>query len=450
MIANPAARLQTKKAPMPNQTFDTIIVGAGVAGLAAARALADAGQSVLVLEARDRIGGRICTIHREHSVIELGAEFVHGKAADLWRLLEQAGLDTYELSGTDACFEDGDLEPCESMMNGVSDILDNLKNWSGEDISFADYLDRSRFPVDRRQKVIGYVEGFNAADHAAISVAALGKQQVAEEQIEGDRVFRVSSGYDQVPGFLARKVREAGGKIALNAVVLRIEWRKGRVDIACSGGHAANYTARRAIITVPLGVLQRGSIEFAPQPRALAEAMRLRMGHVCRFTLSFRERFWSKLRGHVLEDLSFLFSAASMPPVWWTAHPVQSAALTGWVGGPRSRALLGSTNDQLAEHACSALAEIFSMKPDKVCQLLLTCDLHSWDLDPFSAGAYSYVPVGALDASANMTIPSGDTLYFAGEHTDTSGQWGTVHAALRSGIRAASQVLGKTPNPNPM
>lgn len=427
---------------MPNETFDTIVVGAGVAGLAAARALTEAGRSTLVLEARDRVGGRICTIHREDQVIELGAEFVHGKPADLWNLLNEAGLETYQLSGTVACMEDGRLQLCESMARGASNILDNLKGWNGEDISFAAYLDRSRMPADRRQEAIGYVEGFNAADHTVISVAALGKQQAAEEKIDGGRIFRVRGGYNQVPEFLARKVREAGGKIILNAVTQRVEWRKGQVNVTCSGEHAYGYSARHAIIAVPLGVLLGGNIRFSPEPRAMAEAAQLRMGNVCRFTLTFRERFWERVGDRRFADLSFLFSGDSMPPVWWSAHPVQSAALTGWVGGPRSRVLLGLTDDQLAARACSALAQIFSIKPDTLRQLLLSCDSHPWDADPFSAGAYSYVPAGALDASANMAIPAEGTLFFAGEHTDTTGHWGTVHAALRSGTRATDLVLG--------
>jgi monoamine oxidase len=439
-----------RKAPMPKESFDTVVVGAGVAGLAAARELAEAGCSTLVLEARDRVGGRICTIHRGDDVIELGAEFVHGKPADLWHLLNEAGLETYELTGTNACMEDGRLQPCKGLADDAWEILDNLKSWNAEDITFIDYLDSGRVPVDLRQQVIGYVEGFNAADHTIIGVAALGKQQAAEEAIEGDRVFRVHGGYDQVPEFLARKVSDAGGKIILNAAVQRVEWCEGRVNITCSGAHASSYTARRAIIAVPLGVLQAQTIQFSPVPRAIEEAARLRMGNVCRFTLTFRERFWANLPRHSFGDLSFLFSGTFMPPVWWTAHPAQNTTLTGWVGGPRSDELLGLTESQLAEQACSALAEMFSMKLDSLRQLLLSCDSHPWDSDPFSAGAYSYVPAGALDASCNMTIPAEDTLFFAGEHTNTTGQWGTVHAALRSGKRAADQVLGKTQRQNPM
>jgi monoamine oxidase len=72
---------------------------------------------------------------------------------------------------------------------------------------------------------------------------------------------------------------------------------------------------------------------------------------------------------------------------------------------------------------------------------LLSCHSHDWQSDPFARGAYSYAPAGALDASARLTAPVEGTLFFAGEHTDTEGHWGTVHGALASGLRAAAQIL---------
>ncbi len=145
-----------------------------------------------------------------------------------------------------------------------------------------------------------------------------------------------------------------------------------------------------------------------------------------------------------MPDLSFLFSLDEMPPVWWTTHPHSSPLLTGWVGGPRSAELASLTPDQLAERACSTLARIFSLKPARVQNLLLGCYTHNWNSDPFALGAYSYVGAGGIDASRQLSEPVAGTLFFAGEHTDTTGHWGTVHAALRSGLRAAQQVLDQT------
>jgi len=167
------------------------------------------------------------------------------------------------------------------------------------------------------------------------------------------------------------------------------------------------------------------------------------MGQVCRFTLLFREQFWRSLSPQPgLSEMSFLFSFSEMPPVWWTPHPKTSNSITGWVGGPRSQALAGMDVEELGLHACATLSRIFGLEQNYVRERLLGCYTHDWQNDSFSGGAYSYVATGGLDASRQMSEPVENTLYFAGEHTDITGHWGTVHAAMRSGLRAAAQVLG--------
>ena len=166
------------------------------------------------------------------------------------------------------------------------------------------------------------------------------------------------------------------------------------------------------------------------------------MGQARRFTLLFAERFWEGLPPQpALSELSFLFAFTEMPPVWWTAHPEASNTITGWVGGPRSAALTGLDAKTLGDKACATLARIFGLRSKRIHALLKGCYTHDWQHDRFSLGAYSYVAAGGLDASRQMTEPVADTLFFAGEHTDITGHWGTVHAAMRSGLRAAEQIL---------
>jgi monoamine oxidase len=424
---------------------DILIIGAGMAGLTAARTLAQAGRRVTLLEASPRVGGRIHTLREANEIIELGAEFIHGKPPELWSLLEEANLETYELDGSTLTFEDGRLQSRDEEEEStpiLEKIEDKLETLTGPDLTFAEYLAQNPIPEDRRQAAIGYVEGFNAADHRIISAVALGLQQAAEEAIESDRLFRIREGYDRLPQFLAQKFIEAGGTLILNTLVERVDWTPSHVRIqAQANGQSVTYEAAKAIITLPLGVLQQQSVAFSPTPDALHEAERLRMGHVRRFTLVFREPFWKRLQPAALEQLSFLLSFGSMPPVWWTSHPAPGNTLTGWVGGPRSEAFANLTSDQLAEAACKALAQIFSLTPTEIRGQLLSCHTHDWQHDALTFGAYSYIAAGALDACSKMTLPADNTLYFAGEHTDTTGHWGTVHAAIRSGHRAAQQLL---------
>ena len=424
-----------------------MVVGGGIAGLAAARNLADAGRSVALLEARSRVGGRIFTVREGGEVLELGAEFIHGRPPELWSLIEEAGLETYELEGRTLQFEDGQLRATPAVANPQDEsvpVLDGLESYLGPDIPFSEYLDQNHVPEELRRRAIGYVEGFNAADHRVIGVQSLGMQQTAEEEIEGDRLFRIRDGYDLLPQYLCERFLAAGGRLHMNCLVERVEWNGGRVEVfASAAGQPVKLTARQAVITLPLGVLQQGSVEFVPVPAAVLESRRLRMGNARRFTMLFREKFWVTPGNGPVEDgdFSFLFSLESMPPVWWTPLPHISNTITGWIGGRRAAQLAKLTAASLGEMACDSLAGIFSVPAESIRDGLLGTYSHDWQRDGLSFGSYSYVPARALDACSKMTLPSENTLYFAGEHTDTSGHWGTVHAALRSGIRAAQQVL---------
>jgi monoamine oxidase len=419
----------------------TLVVGAGMAGLCAARVLAEAGRQVLVLEGRDRVGGRIRSHRDRGEIVELGAEFVHGQPPELWELIREAGLETYELDGKDICHQHGKLNKCDEQ-GEMFKFLNGLEKWMGADIAFADYPPLAKLSPEKRDQVINYVQSFNAADYRQIGVHALAVQQRAEEENGSDKVFRVKGGYDLVPEFVAKKVREAGGRIELFRTVERIEWQRGRVQVfARDGGELAQYSAEQAVIALPLGVLQHLGVVFDPVPAPLIASNQLAMGPVRRFTLLFRERWWADHEKVNLPAMSFLFAHDAMPPVWWTAHPWETRTLTGWIGGPRSAEFEQCTREQIGDLACAELARIFSLPLAYLRGQLIGCATHDWQTDALSYGAYSYVPAGALDAVLKMATPVSETLYFAGEHTDVTGHWGTVHAAMRSGLRAARQVL---------
>lgn len=418
-----------------------LVIGAGMAGLTAARMLAETGRQVLVLEARDRVGGRIRTLREQGEVLELGAEFIHGRSPELWRLIHEAGLETYALDGKDFCHRGEKLKKCDQQ-GEIFRFLSGLEKWKGVDLAFANYPPLHKLPPEKRREIIGYVQSFNAADFRQIGVHALAVQQRAEEETGADQVFRVREGYDRVPEFLAEKLREAGARIELLRPVEKIEWQRGHVAVfARDGGELTQYTAEQAVITLPLGVLQQLGVVFQPIPDALIAANQLAMGPVRRFTLLFGERWWATHDDVMLPKMSFLFADEAMPPVWWTAHPWETRTLTGWIGGPRSEAFDQCTREQIGDIACQQLAEIFSLPLSYLRGQLICCATHDWQTDPWSCGAYSYVPAGALDAVLKMATPVRDTLFFAGEHTDTTGHWGTVHAAMRSGERAAKQVI---------
>ncbi len=424
-----------------NDSYDVIVIGAGMAGLTAGRTLAEAGRRVLLVEARERIGGRILTRHLDDEVIEYGAEFIHGRPPELWALIKEAGLETYEREGSQLCFEGGRLGDCTESHEESFSLLDDLEDMHEPDMSFAEYLDRKAVAPGDRARAIGFVEGFNAADHRLISALSLGFQQRAEDAIEGDRAFALRGGYGQLPAFLAAKFAAAGGILRLNTPVRAVQWQPSEVKVLTDGG---TLTAACSVVTLPLGVLQAGVVPFTPPLLNRVAALQgLQMGQVQRFTLVFRERFWEKLGLTSAAELSFLFATDEMPPVWWTPHPAESNTLTGWVGGPRSASLAALSSEALAAHALESLGRIVSVEAATLKRLLLRCESHNWQADPWSLGAYSYVAAGGMEASETLSQPVENTLFFAGEHTDTTGYWGTVHAAMRSGYRVAAQILAR-------
>ena len=425
---------------------DVLVLGAGMAGLAAARALAERGVRVTVLEAKDRVGGRVSSrVAEGGGVVELGAEFVHGRAPELWALIDECGAETTERVGTMLREEwGGGVAEDDPQDEAMFEPLEKLENFAGEDVAFADWLATSDVPEGERGALLGYVEGFNAADARRIGVKALGVQQKAEDAIEGDRAWHVRGGYEQLAKYLAARVKELGGNVRLNCEVLGVTWREGLVEVATSAGL---LRAAKCVVALPLGVLQAG-FKIEPEPQAMLAARRLEMGHAVRFTMVFRERWWlgsKAVEKDKLAAMSFLFTPQRDVKVWWTAHPEAQAqpALTGWVGGPRAMALEGKSAGELGREACAMLAAAFGVAEDLVRAQLVTTYAHDWSGDRFTRGAYSYVPAGAIDAPAAMARGEAGTLFFAGEHTDVTGHWGTVHAALRSGLRAAEQVLGE-------
>ncbi len=435
-----------------------IVVGAGVTGLIAAVKLAEAGLNVTVLEADDRVGGRIRTEYAGDVAIELGAEFVHGKPPELLALLDELRLEKYELGGANISFSPyGDLHPQSDEDDGGSEdhgpfpLMERMTQWSDahpdEDLSFSEWLQQVSFAPEDAASATGYVEGFNAADATEISVRSLAVQQYAEDSIEGDTSFHVSGGYARLTAALQQRLRSLGGAVCLGEAVTHIDWAQEQVTCRCGDGHA--FSADQAIITLPLGVLQAGAVRFTPEPSdVLAQAARMRMGAVCRINLLFQRRWWAEIphpQHEALQQMSFLLPTQRAKGahfnVFWTGFPSLDPVLTAWVGGPSAN-LFDTLDDHAITHiACADLARIFGLTQEQVLDELVSHHLHNWQRDPLALGAYSWVPAGAVDASEAMSQPVDNTLFFAGEHTDTTGHWGTVHGALRSGLRAAAQVL---------
>jgi monoamine oxidase len=443
---------------------NVIVIGAGMSGLAAARKLASSGLLVTVIEARNRIGGRIFTQHDPAwtSAIELGAEFIHGMPPEVWRPLTQSAPDITEVDGDNWCVSERRLHACD-FLSRVDSILEKMDD-SLPDESFLDFLQR-RFPnperdsilEDAKQRAVNYVSGFNAADPGLVGVHWLVAGMKAEKKIQGDRAFRSKNGYQDLLDHFQRQIGDFDESIQTNTVVESVVWKAGWAEItARTGDELKVLTASKVLITLPLAVLQasgekasgdRGSVRFSPAlPKQKLEALaKMEMGKVVRIVLQFRHRFWEHImpadEKKTLAEMSFLFSQDEWFPTWWTAMPKKDPIITGWAPFRSAERLAGQSQKSVVERALQTLAVLLGLSQQKLEGALEAAYFHDWQSDPFSRGAYSYGKVGSDGAQQALGAPVESVLFFAGEATDVSGHNGTVHGAIASGYRAAEEIL---------
>jgi monoamine oxidase len=437
------------------------VLGAGVAGLAAAQELSQAGLRVTVLEARDRVGGRIFTQHVPgHPLpIELGAEFIHGRPSASFALVEQAGLLVYEINGDRWLAQGSQLAPSDALWNQANQLFTQMAALGDTDRSFQSFLAPFQHDPawrDAAAMAASYVEGFDAADIGNVSVQALLHEQRAGAASNGDRAFRIAQGYDHLVAALTAHWDPSRVAIHLGMIARRVIWQRGHVEMQTEGGAGSgrrSFNARHAVITLPLGVLQAikdapGAVQFHPTVADHADAARqLAMGQVVKVTLRFCERFWEHDHLQLAttsmnpRQVSFISGRGAGLPTWWTAYPAIAPHLTGWAAGPSATHLVNQPEQVIIDQALDALAGVLGLPRNRIEGALVGSHTHNWHADPFAQGAYSYVTVNGMDAVRTLAAPIERTLFFAGEATNTDGHTGTVHGAIATGRRAAGEIL---------
>ncbi len=428
---------------MPPSEVDVLVIGGGVAGLAAAGSLARHGHSVTVLEARDRLGGRVQTLRpkRWGAPVEVGAEFLHTGNDAIWELLRKGRIRTRLVPAGHWLFTSRGIEPIDNIDRQLKRVTARIQPRRMRGWSFADFLRDKAGELPGRDAALAaeFVEGFQAAEPEKMSAVA-----VQGETLDPCEQFMLPGGYSSVPAALAGEARRAGARIRLEMPVKEILWKAGRVRVR-AGGRV--FVARAGVVTLPLGVLaapvtQTGAVRFTPRLRDKEKVIaRMEVGHVIRITLRFDVRRWGDIVPPVLRPrggFGFLHSRCDGVPTWWSLG--KSPVLTGWCGGPAAQSLTRRLPNTIRDRAIATLAQIFGVTEATLHDALLDYATHNWSRDPFSRGAYSYIAAGQEDASAQLRTPIESTLFFAGEATADGEETGTVHGALTSGLRAADEV----------
>src|SRR6202790_3882098 len=414
-----------------------VVIGAGAAGLMAARELGRAGKKVTILEARDRCGGRILPLPAAEFgyPAEGGAEFVHGEAPVTHGLLREAGLSLLPIHGKQWTVEDGKFSREESQDPHEAELHKAVQALK-DDLTVAEFLrrhfagpeyDRLRHSIERM------VEGYDAADPERASILAL-----REEWMAGGRntQARIIGGYGALVDFLTAECRNDGVAAHLGSAVSAIEATNGRVVVRCTSGDALDCDI--VILTVPLPLLREIVLPPAEREKAAAAA-HIGFGNVIKILLRFETRWWVDKRRD-LADLTFLLSDARIP-VWWTQHPADLPVLTGWFGGPKTEAMASLGEDELIEAGLASLAEIFSIDPKQLMRNLVAARAINWAHDPLAGGAYSYATPETRAAQAVLSSPEGRVIFFSGEALYRGRDMGTVEAALTGGLETARTIL---------
>ncbi|OLC09094.1 MAG: hypothetical protein AUH41_06365 [Gemmatimonadetes bacterium 13_1_40CM_66_11] len=446
--------------PRDRKRVDVLVLGAGAAGLAAARDLSHAGLRVTVIEARPRVGGRVLTVHDPRSPVplELGAEFIHGEAAETLPLARAAGLAVLELPGTHELATAGQFKPMGDFWGLVDRMNHDLARrlaGRGKDFPVSEYLDSARIPAAHRGMLRDFVQGFYAAHPdrlSAQSLAVEAEEGDEEDEVEGKQ-FRIANGGDALMKWLRDGLDPDRSEVRLSTVAESVQWKRGAVSVACRGGDRARLptvSARTAVITLPLAVLKAGVVRFHPALPAKQRALAgIETGQVFKMVLRFREAFWESKEflkerreqsGSNGRGLNFLHAHDAEVPTWWTSLPVRAPVLVGYVGAVAAEQLLAEEPPSRLERCLVALSDILAVPRRELEEQLDASASHDWRADPFARGAYSYIGVGGNGAPRALARPVEGTLFFAGEATNGP-EIGTVAGALSSGRRAAREVL---------
>ncbi|OSZ82618.1 hypothetical protein CAP35_04955 [Chitinophagaceae bacterium IBVUCB1] len=411
-----------------------IVIGAGIAGIYAAKQLMNLGIDVTVLEASGRTGGRIMGLEGFADFeIELGAEEVHGKKSEWYNIVSGTPGITFNSASSEDYFYIANVLKSETgwagnnVLTQAKNFESTARNYSGTDKTVQQQATAQGINPDGFEIINAYLGNEYGTSNNVLSIKGITEEDQLWES--GDDNYTLKTGsYTQV---LKHHFADVISKVKLNHPVTQINYSGNTVQVTANGN---SFETDRVIITVPLAVLQHNSIQFRPQlPEAKRNAIsKIGMGAGMKIILKFNDRFWAADTGTII--------GGPKSAMYWTPGFGKSTAalLTAFVMGEKAQYL-----SSLGDGATNVLlAELDQMYGNNAASKAFTnAHIMDWGKEPYIRGAYSYPIVGGgISQRKELATAIDNKLFFAGEATHTAGHSATVHGALETAIRAVNEI----------
>ena len=412
---------------------DVIVLGAGMAGVAAARALAGGGTQVIVLEAGGRIGGRIQTFRDfADAPVEAGAELIHGIRAATWTDVRSAGLRVqpvpyrYSWANIAGCTRWLPVHLIQPRVWRSFDILWALGHWRGGDVSAAAFISSQGY-----RGAAGELAKLTLTAHLPGSTEEIGIRGLVADgvlHLENGLNSRILDGYDLLPQHVA-----TGLDVRFGQRVVTIAWGPDGVEVTTEGGES--FSGRAAITSLPHGVLASGTLRFDPvlPPSKVTAISQISTGPAAKVLLRFDERFWP---GRMAQ---LICGTGPVTLYWPTSFGTDGPpVLIAYATGPRARALSEAGPDMAPDIVLDDLERLYPRAQPR--RLVRDVRFVDFLTDPNFCGGYTFLPPGAVGARGALAASDTGSLFWAGSATAWQPVADTVEAAYLSGLRAAREA----------
>jgi monoamine oxidase len=427
-----------KEGLLPDIDFTgrVLVIGAGISGLYAAQLAKSKGAQVKILEASSRLGGRIRSLTGfSDFTVELGAEEVHGQKSVYFEWIREAGTSFVTADSRDFLFTGGVLRDVDTLSADIgfqnvetaySEVDDGT--YEGPEQSVLSYL-QSR-GVNAAYMPYGNAILANEYGTSAERISVFGASLGNSMWSAGDSNFFLKNA--DHAGFIEAKFADILPLIAFQTPVTGINYQNNEIVVMDSSGNT--HLCDKLIITVSLGVLKAGLIQFTPilSPAKSEAIQKIGFGNGMKIILRFSQRFWP-------DDTGSIYGSGPVPEYWATGlgRSAEAKVLTAFVMGEKAEVL----HAQGASAINTVLADLDSMFDGNASQFYDSHVIMDWNNEPFVLGSYSFPAFGEGDARRVLASSVNKKLYFAGEACHTEGHFATIHGAVESALHAVRRLL---------